>query len=85
MIDKCLIVDFMIWKASESGITISDIKIKSDDWIIDSISLHHYPKSLCYVDYKVDDTIIKHVYIKKESIDEYLQKIRDKRINLIIE
>jgi hypothetical protein len=81
MMDKDLIIDYMIWKASESGITISDIKIK----MIDSVNLNVIPNALCYVDYKSHGSITKGVYIKKELVDEYLQEIRDKRINLIIE
>lgn len=77
--DKDLIIDYMIWKASESGITISDINIKMIEYSI------VMPNALCYVDYKSHDSITKGVYIKKELVDEYLQEIRDKRINLIIE
>jgi len=78
MINKDMVKRYMLDRSMELRKTISDICIKSDDWIIT------YDESRCYVNYR-DGGVMKSSFIIKEHIDNYISNLRDENINKILE
>ena len=78
MINKDMVKRYMLDRSMEIHKTISDICIKSDDWIIT------YDEARCYVNYR-DSGVIKSSFIIKEQIDNYISNLRDENLNKILE